>query len=125
MSPLLNMLLNLAVWLVVIFAVIAIVVSKLREKPLEWPDLEKYGEPQEIWLEGMDDLDVFPQYGYHRYRDVYLNMRRIPIVIVEPKIMEGQLAYHFFEVKSGAEGYDLPSAIMLLGNEKPAEIAHF
>ncbi len=125
MSPLLNMLLNLAVWLVVIFAIIAIVVSKLREKPLEWPDLEKYGEPQEIWLEGMDDLDVFPQYGYHRYRDVYLNMRRIPIVIVEPKIMEGQLAYHFFEVKSGAEGYDLPSAIMLLGNEKPAEIAHF
>lgn len=125
MSPLLNMLLNLAVWLVVIFAIIAIVVSKLREKPLEWPDLEKYGEPQEIWLEGMDDLDIFPQYGYHRYRDVYLNMRRIPIVIVEPKIMEGQLAYHFFEVKSGAEGYDLPSAIMLLGNEKPAEIAHF
>lgn len=125
MSPIVNIIINIAVYVVVIVAIIAIVVSKLREKPLEWPDLDQYGEPQEIWLEGMEDLDVFPQYGYHRYRDVYLNMRRIPIVIVEPKIMNDQLAYHFYEVKTGNEGYDLPSAVMLLGNEKPKEIAHF
>lgn len=125
MSPIVNIIINLAVYVVVIAVIIAIVVSKLREKPLEWPDLADYGEPSEIWLEGMDDIDVFPQYGYHRYRDVYLNMRRIPIVIVEPQIINDQLAYHFYEVKTGNEGFDLPDAVMLLGNEKPAEIAHF
>lgn len=125
MSPIVNICINLLVWVVVIAVIIAIVVSKLKEKPLEWPELADYGEPQEIWLEGMADLDVFPQYGYHRYRDVYLNMRRIPVVVVEPKIIEGQLAYHFYEVKNGEEGFDLPSAVMLLGTEKPAEITRF
>jgi hypothetical protein len=120
-----NAVLNVLVWVVVIAVVVAIVVSKLREKPLEWPDLADFGEQQEIWLEGMEDLDVFPQYGYHRYRDVYLNMRRLPIVILEPKIMEGQLAYHFVYVKTGEEGYDLPSAVMLLGQETPARITSF
>lgn len=125
MSPIVNLFINLLVWVAVIAVVAAIIISKLREKPLEWPELADYGEPQEIWLEGMEDLDIFPQYGYHRYRDVYLNMRRIPIVVVEPKIIEGQLAYHFYEVKTGEEGYDLPSAVMLLGAEKPAAITKF
>ena len=73
----------------------------------------------------MEDLDFFPQYGYHRYRDVYLNMRRIPVVVVEPQIIEGQLAYHFFDVKSGEEGVDLPESVILLGRDKPAKIASF
>ncbi len=125
MPPIVNIILNLLVWVVVIVAVIAIFVSKSREKPLEWPELDAYGEEKEIWLEGMEDLDLFPQYGYHRYRDVYLNMRRIPVVVVEPQIIEGQLAYHFFEVKSGEEGFDLPESMLLLGREKPAKIASF
>lgn len=119
----LALIVNLAVYAGVIAALIFIFAKKLRQKPLEWPDLADYGEPTEIWLDGMEDMDVFPQYGYHRYRDVYLNMRRIPIVIVEPQIIDDQLAYHFFEVKTGKEGFDLPSAVMLLGPEKPAKIA--
>lgn len=120
-----NVLLNFLVIILIFVAIIAIVVSKLREKPLEWPDLANYGEPRELWLEGMEDLDIFPQYGYHRYRDVYLNMRRIPVVVMEPQIIEGQLCYHFFEVKTGEEGYDIPQFVMLLGNEPPAKIVSF
>ncbi len=122
MSPLVNIVINLLVWVVVIVAIIAIFVSKSHEKPLEWPELADYGEEKEIWLEGMADLDFFPQYGYHRYRDVYLNMRRIPIVVVEPQIVNGQLAYHFYDVKTGEEGFDLPESVLLLGRDKPAKI---
>ena len=125
MAPYVNLILNIAVYAVVIIAIVAIVMSKLREKPMEWPDLAKFGPPRELWLEGMEDLDVFPQYGYHRYRDVYLNMRRIPVVILEPKIINDELSYHFIEVKSGEEGYDLPQFVMLLGTETPAKIVSF
>lgn len=125
MSPMVNIILNLLVWVVVIVAIIAIVVSKMREKPLEWPDLAQYGEPREIWLAGMEDLDVFPQYGYHRYRDVYLNMRRIPVVVLEPEIVNDQLAYKFIDVKTGEEGHDLPQFVMCLGTEPPAKIVSF
>ena len=96
MPPIVNVILNLLVWVVVIGAIIAIFVSKSREKPLEWPGLDAYGEEKEIWLEGMEDLDFFPQYGYHRYRDVYLNMRRIPVVVVEPQIIEGAAGISLF-----------------------------
>lgn len=120
-----NFLLNILVIILIFVAIAAIVISKLREKPLEWPDLANFGEPRELWLEGMEDLDVFPQYGYHRYRDVYLNMRRIPIVVLEPKIINEELCYRFIEVKSGEEGYDLPNFVMLLGSETPAKIVSF
>lgn len=120
-----NFILNIVVIILIFAAIAAIVISKLREKPLEWPDLANYGEPRELWLEGMEDLDTFPQYGYHRYRDVYLNMRRIPIIVLEPQIINEELCYHFVEVKTGEEGYDLPNFVMLLGNEKPAKIVSF
>ena len=120
-----NVLLNLLVIALIFAAIAAIIISKLREKPLEWPDLANYGQPRELWLEGMEDLDICPQYGYHRYRDVYLNMRRIPIVVVEPQIINDQLCYHFYDVKTGAEGYDIPQFVMLLGNETPAKIVSF
>ncbi len=125
MSPMVNIIINLLIWVVVIVAIIAIVVSKMREKPLEWPDLDQISEPKEMWLEGMEDLDVFPQYGYHRYRDVYLNMRRIPVVVLEPQIINDELAYHFIDVKTGEEGYDLPQFVMLLGRDTPAKIVSF
>ena len=120
-----NVLLNLLVIALIFAAIAAIIISKLREKPLEWPDLANYGQPRELWLEGMEDLDIFPQYGYHRYRDVYLNMRRIPIIVLEPQTINDQLSYHFIEVKTGAEGYDLPQFVMLLGTETPAKIVSF
>ena len=113
-----NVLLNLLVIALIFAAIAAIIISKLREKPLEWPDLANYGQPRELWLEGMEDLDIFPQYGYHRYR-------RIPIVVVEPQIINDQLCYHFYDVKTGAEGYDIPQFVMLLGNETPAKIVSF
>ena len=125
MPPYVNLILNIAIYVVVIVAIVAIVVSKLREKPMEWPDLAQYGQPRELWMEGMEDLDVFPQYGYHRYRDVYLNMRRIPVIVLEPQTINDQLSYHFIEVKTGAEGYDLPQFVMLLGTETPAKIVSF
>ena len=120
-----NVLLNLLVIALIFAAIAAIIISKLREKPLEWPDLANYGQPRELWLEGMEDLDIFPQYGYHRYRDVYLNMRRIPVIVLEPQTINDQLSYHFIEVKTGAEGYDLPQFVMLLGTETPAKIVSF
>lgn len=120
-----NILLNLFFIVLVFVAIIAIVVSKLREKPLQWPDLANYGEQREVWLEGMEDLDLFPQYGYHRYRDVYLNMRRIPVIVMEPKIIDEQLCYRFIDVKTGEEGYDIPQFVMLLGTETPAKIVSF
>lgn len=125
MSPMVNIVINLLVWVVVIAAVVAIVVSKMREKPLEWPNLDAIAEPKEQWLEGMEDLEVFPQYGYHRYRDVYLNMRRIPVVVLEPQIINDELAYRFIDVKTGEEGYDLPQFVMLLGRDTPAKIVSF
>lgn len=100
-------------------------ISKWREEPLQWPDLASVGEPTEMWVDGMDDLENFPQYGYHRYRDVYLNMKRLPIIITYPENIDGLLAYHFVYVTNGEEGMDLPSAIMKLGIEKPAEIKKF
>lgn len=120
-----NLIINILIYVAIIVAIVAIVVSKMREKPMEWPDLAQYGPQRELWLEGMEDLDIFPQYGYHRYRDVYLNMRRIPIVILEPQIINEQLSYHFIEVKTGAEGYDLPQFVMPLGTETPAKIVSF
>ena len=41
MPPYVNLILNIAIYVVVIVAIVAIVVSKLREKPMEWPDLDR------------------------------------------------------------------------------------
>ena len=49
MPPYVNLILNIAIYVVVIVAIVAIVVSKLREKPMEWPDLAQYGQPRELW----------------------------------------------------------------------------
>ncbi len=125
MPAYINILLNLFFIVLIFVAIIAIVVSKLHEKPLQWPDLANFGEQREVWLEGMEDLDLFPQYGYHRYRDVYLNMRRIPVIVMEPKIIDEQLCYRFIDVKTGEEGYDIPQFVMLLGTETPAKIVSF
>ena len=105
--------------------IIWLFVGKMRKAPLAWPRLEEIAEPTEIWLDGMDDLESFPQYGYHRYRDVYLNMRRLPIIVTYPEIIDGMLAYHFVYVESGEEGIDLASAILLVGTDTPAIIKQF
>ncbi len=128
MSGLVDMILNMVVTLAVVagFIFIAVVIfGKMREKPLEWPELDTFGEPTEIWMDGMEDLEVFPQYGYHRYRDVYMNMRRIPVVVLGPEIVNDQLAYKYVDVKTGEEAMDLPQFIMLLGTDKPAKIVSF
>lgn len=128
MTSLVDIILNLVVTLAVVVGFIFIAVmllGKMREKPMQWPDLAQYGEPEEIWLDGMEDLDVFPQYGYHRYRDVYMNMRRIPVVVLAPVIVNDQLAYKYIDIKTGEEAMDLPQFIMLLGTDTPAKIVSF
>ena len=47
------------------------------------------------------------------------------MIVLEPQILNEQLCYHFIDVKTGEEGYDIPQFVMLLGNETPAKIVSF
>lgn len=129
MTGLVDIILNMVVTVAVAIGFIFIAVmlfGKMREKPLEWPDLQQYGEPAELWIEGMEDLEVFPQYGYHRYRDVYMNMRRVPVVVLGPeRVANDEVAYKYIDIKTGEQSMDLPQFVMLLGTEKPAKIVSF
>ncbi len=117
----LNLVVTLAVLIGVVFMALTLV-GKAKEKPLEWPELSDFGEPEELWIEGMEDMEVFPQYGYYRYRGVYMNMRRIPVIVTAPVNVNGNLAYKYVDIKTGEESMDLPQFFMMVGTEKPAKI---
>ncbi len=120
-----GLIVNLLVCIGAVVFMAFLFIPKLMQKPLEWPDLAEYGEPTEMWVKGMDDMDVFPQYGYYRYRGVYMNMRRVPIVVLEPYLVDDEfIAYNFVQVTDGEHCADLADAVMLLGTEKPVEIVN-